>query len=103
MVPINSRHLMLDLMGHLALPAILAARTTLGTINHSLLSIKCLRSAGIQLVGVVLIGQENPENRKAIEYYGKIQVVGQIPMLETVNRDTLRAVYARHFTKEAFR
>jgi dethiobiotin synthetase len=102
MVPINSRQLMLDLMGHLALPAILAARTTLGTINHTLLSIKCLRSAGIQLVGVVLVGQETLENRKAIEHYGKVQVVGRIPVLETINRDTLRAAYARHFTTEAF-
>jgi len=102
MVPINSGQLMLDLMGHLALPAILAARTTLGTINHTLLSIKCLRSAGIQTVGVVLIGPENLENRKAIEHYGQIQIVGQIPVLETIKRETLREVYARHFTREAF-
>jgi dethiobiotin synthase len=38
MVPINSRRFMTDLMRHLDLPVILAARSTLGTINHSLLS-----------------------------------------------------------------
>lgn len=102
MVPVNSRQLIVDLMGHLGLPAILAARTNLGTINHTLLSIECLRSAGIQMVGVVLMGPENIENRKAIEHYGQIQVVGQVPVLEIINRDTLREVYTRHFTKEAF-
>lgn len=102
MVPINSHELMTDLMRRVALPAILAARTKLGTINHTLLSIECLRSAGIQMVGVVLIGPENQDNREAIEHYGKIQVVGQIPMLETINRETLCATYARHFTREAF-
>jgi dethiobiotin synthetase len=103
MVPINSHQFMTDLMVHLSLPAILAARTTLGTINHTLLSMKCLRCAGIQIAGVVLIGPENRANREAIEHYGKIQVVGSLPMLETINRETLREVYARLFTWEAFR
>lgn len=102
MVPINSHQFITDLMRHLALPAILAARSTLGTINHTLLSVECLRSAGIQIRGVVLIGPENRENRKAIEHYGKTQVIGQIPVLETINRESLREAYARHFTKEAF-
>ena len=102
MVPINSRQFMTDLMRHLELPAILAARSTLGTINHTLLSVECLRSAGIQVLGVVLVGPENRENRKAIEHYGKVQVIGEIPMLEGINRDNLRAVYSRHFTREAF-
>lgn len=102
MVPINSHQFMTDLIRHLALPAILAARSTLGTINHTLLSVESLRSARIQVLGVVLIGPESCENRKAIEHYGKIQVIGQIPMLETINRESLREAYTRHFTREAF-
>ena len=102
MVPINSHQFMTDLIRHLALPTILAARSTLGTINHTLLSVECLRSARIQIRGVVIIGLENRENRKAIEHYGKIQVIGEIPVLETINRESLREAYARHFAKEAF-
>ncbi len=102
MVPINARQFMTDLMRHLALPAILAARSTLGTINHTLLSVECLRGAGIEIQGVVLIGPENTDNKAAIERYGNIQVIGQIPMLEAINRKTLSAVFASHFTKEAF-
>lgn len=102
MVPINARLFMTDLMRHLALPAILAARSTLGTINHTLLSVECLRGAGIEIQGVVLIGPENTDNKAAIERYGNIQVIGQIPMLEAINRTTLSAVFASHFTKEAF-
>jgi dethiobiotin synthetase len=102
MVPINARQFMTDLMRHLALPSILAARSTLGTINHTLLSVECLRGAGIEIQGVVLIGPENTDNKAAIERYGNIQVIGQIPMLEAINRKTLSAVFANHFTKEAF-
>ena len=102
MVPINSHQFMTDLMRHLGLPVILAARSTLGTINHTLLSLRCLESAGARVTGVVLIGPENPDNRQAIERYGNTRVIGEIPPLETINRQTLRDVFARHFTREAF-
>lgn len=102
MVPINSQQFMTDLMRHLALPAILVARSTLGTINHTLLSVQCLRNAGIELHGVVLIGPENADNKAAIEHYGKVRIVGQIPLLETINPKTLRDVFARHFVPEFF-
>jgi dethiobiotin synthase len=102
MVPINSHQFMTDLMRHLAVPAILAARSTLGTINHTLLSVECLRSAGIEIHGVVLIGPQNADNKAAIEKYGKVQVVGQIPLLEIINQKTLREIFARHFTREPF-
>ncbi|HET9183787.1 MAG TPA: dethiobiotin synthase [Candidatus Angelobacter sp.] len=102
MVPINSHEFMTDLIRHLGLPVILAARSTLGTINHTLLSLRCLASAGARVTGVVLIGPENRDNRQAIERYGKTRVVGEIPPLETIHRQALRDVFARHFTREAF-
>ena len=102
MVPINSRQLMTDLMRHLNMPVVLAARSTLGTINHSLLSLERLRNEGIRVLGVVLIGPENHENRKAIEHYGQVQVIGQIPVLESINKNSLCHVYNCHFNKETF-
>ena len=102
MVPINSHQFMTDLIRHLDLPVVLAARSTLGTINHSLLSLAHLRSEGIRVLGVVLIGPQNQENKRAIEHYGGVRVIGQIPMLEAINRETLCAVYRQHFSQEAF-
>lgn len=102
MVPINSREFMTDLIRHLGLPVILAARSTLGTINHTLLSLRCLKSAGARVTGVVLIGPENRDNREAIERYGNTRVIGEIPPLETIHRQALQDVFARHFTREAF-
>lgn len=102
MVPINSHQFMTDLIRHLNLPIVLAARSTLGTINHSLLSLRHLRNEGIRVLGVVLLGPQNHENKKAIEHYGGARVIGEIPMLETINRETLCEVYRRHFNKEDF-
>ncbi len=102
LAPVNSHQFIADLILHLLMPVVLAARSTLGTINHTVMSLKVLRSYKIEVRGVVLIGPENPENKKAIEHYGSTQVIGQIPILETINRETLCRVFADHFQREAF-
>ena len=102
LVPINSTQFMTDLMSHLALPILLVSRTTLGTINHTLLSIAALRAANLDLRGVILSGKPNRENRRAIEHYGKIEVLGTIPPLEKMNRDTLLRAFHRNFDRKAF-
>lgn len=103
MVPVNGKELMLDLMRVLGLPVLLAARSTLGTINHTLLSVKAMRDAGLSVRGVVLLGPENSDNRRAIEHYGNIPVVGHVPLLPEIHRKALRAVFAEHFDGDALR
>jgi dethiobiotin synthetase len=102
LAPINPREFIADLIVHLRMPVVLAARSTLGTINHTLMSLQVLRFYQIEVRGVVLIGPENSENRRAIEHYGKIQVIGQIPALKNINRHALCEVFAENFQREAF-
>ena len=102
LAPITSQQFIADLIVYLRMPVVLAARSTLGTINHSLMSLQVLQSYKIEVRGVVLIGPENPENRKAIEHYGKTRVIGQIPMLKNINRQALCEVFAKNFQREAF-
>jgi dethiobiotin synthase len=102
LAPINSHQFIADLIAHFQLPVLLAARSTLGTINHTLMSLQALRAYEIEVRGVVLIGPENPENRSAIEHFGKIQVIGQIPILKTIDRYSLRQVFTENFHREAF-
>lgn len=102
LVPINGMQLMTDLMTHLNLPVLLVARTSLGTINHTLLSIAALRAARLDLRGVVMVGKANRENRAAIEHYGKIEVVGAVPLLAKINHAALLRVFREHFNREVF-
>jgi dethiobiotin synthetase len=97
LVPINEKHLMVDVMKHLQLPVLLVARTSLGTINHTLLSLAALRSRRVPVRGVILVGRPNRENHQAIERYGNVEVVGTIPWLGTVDRKTLIRVFRKHF------
>jgi len=102
LVPINENAFMLDLIGQLGAPAIVASRTALGTINHTLLTLSAIRQARLTVHGVVMIGTENAENRSAIERYGDVPVIGWIPWLDNINRDSLQAVFEQRFDRNAF-
>lgn len=97
MVPLNERHLMVDLMKRLDLPVILVARSTLGTINHTLLSLEQLRQKNLEVIGVVMNGPKNEINKSAIETYGKTTVLAEVEMLSDVNSKTLQKAYDRYF------
>ncbi len=92
MVPLTDTAYVIDLATELHLPVILVARSTLGTINHTLLSLEAIRRRGLPLAGVVINGPETPHNRAAIERYGQVAVIAEIPWLDTVNRSTLLAI-----------
>ena len=92
MVPLNDDNYIVDLIKQLELPAILVCRTTLGTINHSLLSLEALRSRDIPVAGVILSGPDLPHNRIAIETYGRVPVIAHIPSLDPLTRGALEAV-----------
>lgn len=96
MVPINGTELMLDLFAHWALPIILVARTTLGTINHSLLSIDVLRSRDLTITGVLFVGQENGPSETAITSFGGVRHIGRLPWLECLTPETLASAMAEH-------
>jgi len=92
LVPLTAKAYVIDLATELHLPVILVARSTLGTINHTLLSLEAIRRRGLPLAGVVINGPETPHNRAAIERYGQVEVIAEIPWLDTVNRSTLRTI-----------
>lgn len=102
MVPINEGALMIDLIRHLQSPVVVAARAALGTINHTLLTVAALRNANVELAGVVMTGKENSDNRRAIERYGNVPVIGTIPWLDSIDRSSLRHTFEQYFEKIAF-
>jgi dethiobiotin synthase len=82
LVPINGAELMTDFMQRLSLPIVIAARSALGTINHTLLTIEALRRRSLTIAGIVLVGSPNTDNRRAIERYGSVPVLGEMPKFD---------------------
>jgi len=102
LVPLTGEALMADLMKWLGLPVILVARTTLGTINHTLLSLEALRARDIGIAGVILNGEANEANRIAIETYGKVRIFAELPFLAPLNAETLDFVSRSSPVRTAF-
>jgi dethiobiotin synthetase len=102
LVPINDSHLMLDLARQLGFPVLIAARAALGTINHTLLTLRALRCAKMCIKGVVMIGDRNKDNERSVEHFGAVPVVGWIPWLDTIDRQQLLDVFRSNFDPQYF-
>lgn len=89
MVPLNDRDFMIDLMAHLSLPVIVVARSQLGTINHTLLTLMALRSRNIPIQGVIINGPANEANYQALAEFSHVPILAHIPWLDTISAEAL--------------
>ncbi|MEO6945333.1 MAG: dethiobiotin synthase, partial [Nitrobacter sp.] len=97
LVPLTRDVTYLDLMARWNIPVVLCARTALGTINHSLLSIEALRARSIAIIGVAFIGEANLESERIITEMGKVRRLGRLPHVAPLTSDTLRDAFANGF------
>lgn len=95
-VPINWEHTVLDMIERLKLPVLLVARSSLGTLNHTLLSLEALRDRGIEVFAVVLNGEKHPSNKETIERFGDVPVF-EIETLHEIHSESLRKAFKQTF------
>lgn len=101
MVPITRGLLQIDLFAQIGAPVILVARTGLGTINHTLLSLGVIRARGLVLAGIIFTGPENSDNIKTILDFAArermpAQNLGWLPPLAELNASALMAAFHEH-------
>ncbi|MDG2615352.1 dethiobiotin synthase [Thermoleptolyngbya sichuanensis A183] len=97
MVPLNEEDFVIDLIRQFQLPVCLVARSTLGTINHTLLSLAQLRRMEIPILGVIVNGPKNEGNRAAIAHYGNVPILAELEPLAEVNPATLKQAFDQLF------
>ena len=95
-VPINWEHTVLDMIQQLKLPVLLVARSSLGTLNHTLLSLKELKDRGIEVFAVVLNGEKHPSNKETIEKLGNVTVF-EVEPLEKISSESLNRAFKQTF------
>lgn len=92
-VPLTDESLMVDFMAELRIPALIVARSGLGTINHTLLTISCLQQHGVPIIGFICNQGEPVDlkvdpsvatNAMVIERYSGIPFLGHFPCLKNV-------------------
>lgn len=103
LVPVTRSLLYADLFARWQAPVVLVARTALGTINHSLLSIEALCARGVPVLGVAFIGDPVEDSEAVIAAIGGVRRLGRLPRLDPLTPDTLGEAFAAQFRLEDFR
>ena len=103
LVPVTPDLLFADLFARWQLPVVVVARTGLGTINHSLLTIEALRTRGVPITGIAFVGEAMEDSEATIARLGQVRRLGRLPRLDPLDRDTLAAAFAAHFDLDDFR
>ena len=96
-VPLTRSTLFIDVFAMWGLPGILCARTALGTLNHTLLSVEALKRRKIPIHGIAFIGEDNPDNIRTIADFSEAKILGRLPLLDTLNSDTLNKAFEDNF------
>jgi dethiobiotin synthetase len=102
MVPLTREVLLIDVIARWGVPVVLCARTSLGTLNHTLLSLEALHRRRVPVLGVALIGDEHPDNERTLAEFGGVPVLGRLPRIEPLTARTLAEGFSRAFRREVF-
>lgn len=97
LVPVTRDTVYADIFAWWGLPVIVVARTTLGTINHSLMTIEALRHRGVAIHGIAFVGHANPDNEATIAAMGAVRRLGRLPWLDTLDAASLAQAFAEGF------
>ncbi len=100
MVPLTDHTLQIDVLARWQKPVILCARTSLGTINHTLLSLEALHERRIPVIGVAFIGDSDEAAEKAIISFGKVPRLGRLPICNPISAETLKQTFTDNFNTQ---
>jgi dethiobiotin synthetase len=101
LVPLTADYLVSDLIKDMGLPLIIVSRVSLGTINHTLLTIKAAKETGLEVEGIILNNSENrvlneieQEQASLIQELSGIPVLGECPYIDSVSTEKFNDSFA---------
>lgn len=89
LVPYDDVETQADFLARLAPRILLVARSGLGTLNHTMLSLEALRARGLEPEALVLVGDEHPSNRETLRAMGRVPLIFELPVLDDVSAAAL--------------
>lgn len=103
MVPLTRKFLQIEQIQLWNLPVLLVARSGLGTLNHTLLTLEALKNKGIEVLGLFLNGPSHEDNPKTLEQFGHVPVIGQLPLLSEVSKENLESQWKKQHLEDTFK
>ena len=95
LVPLRRNWLQIEQIAVWGLPVLLVARSGLGTLNHTLLSLEALERRSIPVLGLVLNGDPHPDNPRTLAALGGVPVLAELPPLDPLDREGLARQWQR--------
>ncbi len=89
MVPITRNLLQIDQIKKWDLPVIIVCKSSLGTLNHTLLSIEALKKRNIEILGLIINGEKHLDNPKTLQEFSKLKIIAEFPKLSNVDKNNL--------------
>lgn len=102
LVPLTETQVFADVFARWQIPVVLCARTGLGTINHTLLSLEALRRRAIPVLGVAFIGDAAAETQRIIAAMAQVTILGRLPRLDPLTPEQLRLAFSDNFSLSSF-
>ena len=100
MVPITRDFLQIDQIKIWDLPVIIVCRSSLGTLNHTLLSIEALRKRKIKILGLIINGKKHSDNPRTLKTFSNLPIIAEFPLIEDLNGNTLDKLWQKLNMKE---
>jgi dethiobiotin synthetase len=97
LVPVTRTTLYADLFAKWQIPVIVCARTSLGTINHSLLTIEALKARGVPIHGLAFLGDAVEDSEAIIAAISGVRRLGRLPIIDPLNGETLAEAFKANF------
>ncbi|MEJ6584806.1 MAG: dethiobiotin synthase [Synechococcus sp. ArSW.bin.68] len=89
MVPLTRHWLQIQQLKRWKLPVVLVARSELGTLNHTLLSLEALRTRNIAILGLVMNGPPHADNPRTLNELGDVPLLCELPPIEELSAAAL--------------
>lgn len=102
LVPLTRQCTYIDVFARWGQSVILCARTELGTINHTLLSVEALRQRRISITGIAFIGDARSDTQTVIATMSGVRILGRLPILDRLTTDSLRQAFHSQFDLSLF-
>lgn len=91
MVPFNSEGLLFaDLVQDWKLPVVVVSRHYLGSINHTLLTLKAIQEADVSIAGIIYVGDENKATESIIQTISNVPVLARVPIADEVTTSFIK-------------
>ena len=103
MVPLTRHWLQIDQLKRWQLPIVLVARSGLGTLNHTLLSLEALQRRKLPVLGLILNGPPHADNPGTLEQFGGVPVLAHLPPLSPLTAEALQEQWQQQDLSTKFR